>query len=154
MEHKETNFVRDESSGTVREESTVTNETGVAPVREASVVKSSTPARRVTEAIYLLFGVIDGLLLIRLVLKLLGANPHAGFASFTYGVTDFLLAPFHGLLPTYVSGQTVFELSLIIAILIYSLLALALARLVGITLSRNVMVSHHSRSEGLRPRSD
>jgi uncharacterized protein YggT (Ycf19 family) len=154
MEHKETNFVRDESSGTVREESTVTNETGVAPVREASVVKSSTPARRVTEAIYLLFGVIDGLLLIRLVLKLLGANPHAGFASFTYGVTDFLLAPFHGLLPTYVSGQTVFELSLIIAILIYSLLALALARLVGITLSRNVMVSHHSRSEGLRPRSE
>jgi uncharacterized protein YggT (Ycf19 family) len=154
MEHKETDFVRDESSGTVRQESTVINDTGVAPVREASVVKSSTPARRVTEAIYLVFGVIDGLLLIRLVLKLLGANPHAGFASFTYGVTDFLLAPFHGLLPTYVSGQSVFELSLIIAILIYSLLALALARLVAITLSRNVMVSHHSRSEGLQPRSE
>jgi hypothetical protein len=154
MEHKETNFVRDESSGTVREESTVVNDTGAAPVREASMVKSSTPARRATEVIYLVFGIIDALLLIRLVLKLLGANAHAGFASFTYGVTDFFLAPFHGLLPTYVSGQTVFELSLVFAILIYSLIALALVQLVSITLSRSVTVSQHSRSEGLKPHSD
>jgi uncharacterized protein YggT (Ycf19 family) len=106
------------------------------------------------EVIYLVFGVIDGLLLIRLVLKLLGANSHAGFASFTYGLTDFLLAPFRGLLPTFVSGQSVFELSVVFAILIYSLLALALVRVVAITLSRSVMVSQHSRSEGLKPRSE
>ncbi|OLC24198.1 MAG: hypothetical protein AUG06_08775 [Actinobacteria bacterium 13_1_20CM_2_65_11] len=154
MEHKETNFVRDESSGSVREESTVVNDTGVAPVREASVVKSSTPARRAMEIIYLVFGIIDGLLLIRLFLKLLGANPHAGFASFTYGVTDFFLAPFRGLLPTYVSGQSVFELSLVFAILIYSLIALALVRLVAVTLSRSVMVSQHSRSEGFKTHTD
>jgi hypothetical protein len=154
MEHKETNFVRDESSGSVREESTVVNDTGASPVREASVVKSSTPARRAMELIYLVFGIIDGLLLIRLVLKLLGANPHAGFASFTYGVTDFFLAPFRGLLPTYVSGQSVFELSLVFAILIYSLIALALARIVAISLSRSVMVSQHSRSEGFKTHSE
>jgi uncharacterized protein YggT (Ycf19 family) len=154
MEHKETNFVRDESSGSVREESTVVNDTGGAPVREASIVKSSTPARRAMEVIYLVFGIIDGLLLIRLFLKLLGANPHAGFASFTYGVTDFFLAPFRGLLPTYVSGQSVFELSLVFAILIYSLIALALVRLVAIALSRNVTVSQQSRSEGFKPHTD
>ena len=155
MEHNEQSFVRDESSGTVREESTHTSDTDTAaPVREASVVRTSTPARRVTEAIYLLFGIIDGLLLIRLVLKLLGANAHVGFASFIYGVTDFLLAPFRGLLPTYVSGQTVFELSLVIAILIYSLVALALARVAVLTLSRSVTVSHQTSSKGLRPRSD
>jgi uncharacterized protein YggT (Ycf19 family) len=154
LEHEETRFVRDESSGTVREESTVVNDTGAAPVREASTVKSSTPARRAMEGIYLLFGIIDAMLLIRLVLKLMGANPHAGFASFTYGVTDFFLAPFHGLLPTVVSGQSVLELSVIFAILIYSLLALALVRLVAITMSRSVTVSEHSRSEGFRPRSE
>ncbi|TMD91267.1 MAG: YggT family protein [Chloroflexi bacterium] len=155
MQHEEERQVRNESSGVVRKESsTVVDDTGEAPVREASVVKSSTPARRAMEGIYLLFGIIDALLLIRLVLKLLGANVHAGFASFTYGVTDFLLAPFHGLLPTYVSGQSVFELSLIFAILIYSLIAVGLVRLVAITLSRSVMVSQHSRSEGLKPRSD
>ena len=154
MEHEETRFVRDESSGTVREESTVVNDTGAAPVREASTVKSSTPARRAMEGIYLLFGIIDAMLMIRLVLKLMGANPHAGFASFTYGVTDFFLAPFRGLLPTYVSGQSVFELSLVFAILIYSLIALALVRLVAVTLSRSVMVSQHSRSEGFKTHTD
>jgi len=153
MEHKESNFVRDEASGTVREESTVVNETGGTPVREASVVKSSTPARRAMEVIYLLFGIIDALLLIRLVLKLLGANAKAGFANFTYGVTDFFLAPFHGLLPTIVSGKSVLELSVVFAILIYSLIAIGLVRLVAITLSRNVTVSQQSRTEGLKPRS-
>src|SRR5216683_2348358 len=126
MEHKETNFVRDESSGAVREESTVVNESGAIPMREASIVKSSTPARRAMEVIYLVFGVIDAL----------------------------LLAPFHGLLPTFVSGQSVFELSLVFAILIYSLVAIGLARLVAVTLSRSVMVSQHSRSEGLKPHTD
>jgi uncharacterized protein YggT (Ycf19 family) len=106
------------------------------------------------EIIYLVFGIIDAVLLIRLVLKLLGANAHAGFAQFTYGLTDFFLAPFKGLLPTIVSGQSVLELSLIFAILIYSLIALGLVRLVAISLSRSVMVSQHSRSEGLKPRSE
>ncbi len=154
MEHKETNVVRDEASGTVREESTVVNESGSSPTREASMVKSSTPARRAMEIIYLVFGIIDAVLLIRLVLKLLGANAHAGFAQFIYGLTDFFLAPFKGLLPTVVSGQSVLELSLIFAILIYSLIALGLVRLVAISLSRSVMVSQRSRSEGLKPGSE
>ncbi len=105
------------------------------------------------EIIYLVFGIIDAVLLIRLVLKLLGANAHAGFAQFIYGLTDFFLAPFRGLLPTIVSWQSVLELSLIFAILIYSLIALGLVRLVAISLSRSVMVSQHSRSEGMKPRS-
>jgi hypothetical protein len=151
MQQRETSFVRDESLGTVREESTVVSNRGGAPVREASMVRSSTPARRAMEGIYLLFGIVDGLLLIRLGLKLLGANPHAGFATFTYGVTDFFLAPFHGLLPNVVSGSSVLELSLLIAILIYSLIALALVRIVAITLSRSVTVSQQSRSDVLRP---
>ena len=154
MERKETSFLRDESSGSVLQESTVTNDAGPAPVREASVVKTSTPARRVTDGIYLVFGVIDGLLMIRLALKLLGANAHAWFATFTYGVTDFLLAPFHGLLPTIVSGQTILELSLLVAIVIYSLVGIGLARAAAIMLSRSVMVSHQSRTKGLKPRAD
>src|SRR5229473_3748856 len=121
MERKESNFVRDESSGTVREESTVVNDTGATPVREASLVKSSTPARRATEVIYLVFGIIDGLLLIRLVLKLLAANPLAGFSSFVYGLSDFFLAPFRNLLPVVHGGSgSVLETSVIIAIIVYA----------------------------------
>lgn len=154
MEHKETSYVRDESSGTVREESIVTDDAGPAPVREASVVKSSAPARRLIEAVYLVFGIIDALLLIRLALKLLAANPQAVFAQFIYGVSDFFLGPFHGLLPNVVSGKSVLELSLLIAIVIYSLVAIAFARLIEITMARNVMVSRRSRSEGLKPHAD
>jgi YggT family protein len=154
MEHKETSFVRDESSGTVREESTVLNEAGTTPVLEASSIKSTTPARRAMEVIYLFFGVIDGLLVIRLALKLLGANPFAGFANLIYGLTDFMLAPFRGLFPNWVSGQSILEPSLLVAILIYSLVALGLVRLVAITLSSKVMVSKHSRSERLKPDSE
>src|SRR5258708_28249563 len=106
------------------------------------------------EIIYQVFGIIDAVLLIRLVLKLLGANAHAGFAQFIYGLTDFFLAPFKGLLPTVVSGQSVLELSLIFAILIYSLIALGLVRLVAISLSRRVMVSPPSPSESFRPGSE
>src|SRR5260370_9783206 len=82
------------------------------------------------------------------------SNSHAGFASFTYGLTDFLLAPFRGLLPTFVSGQSVFELSLVFAILIYSLVAIGLVRLGAVTLSPSCTVSQHSRSERFKPPTD
>src|SRR5256885_16027340 len=65
--------------------------------------------------------VIDGLLVIRLVLKLLGANPHAGFTRWTYGVTDFFLAPFMNLLPTIGNEQSQLEMSVVVAILVYAL---------------------------------
>jgi len=151
MEHKETSFVRDESSGAVREESTVVNDTVPAPVVEASSIKSTTPARRAAELIYLCFGIIDSVLVIRLALKLLGANPYAGFAKFIYGVTDVLIAPFRGLFPNWISGQTILEPSLVVAILIYSLVAVGLVRLVALSLSSRLMVSEHSRSERLKP---
>ena len=150
MERKESTFVRDESSGVVREESTVVDEVDGAPVEEARSIKSSTPARRAMGVIYLCFGVIDGLLIIRLVLKLMGANPFASFATFIYGITDFLLAPFRGLFPNWISGQSILEPSVLVAILIYSLVALGLMRVVALTLSSKVMVSHESRSGRLR----
>jgi uncharacterized protein YggT (Ycf19 family) len=94
--------------------------------------------------VYTVFAVIDGLLLIRLVLKLLGANPHAGFASFIYGFTDFFMAPFRNLLPAYGNEQSVFETSVLIAILVYALLGWALERLVALMFYRNVTVSRRS----------
>jgi len=52
---------------------------------------------KLVRAIYLIFGLIEGLILIRFVLKALGANASAGFAQFIYGVTAPLVAPFYGL---------------------------------------------------------
>jgi hypothetical protein len=85
---------------------------------------------KVTRAIYLIFGVIEALLLIRFVLKALGANAEAGFAQLIYGITGPLVAPFAGIFgtPQAASGATL-ELHTLIAVVIYALVAWLLARL-------------------------
>lgn len=55
---------------------------------------STKPLFRGTQIVWYLLGIIEFLLLFRFILKLLGANPLAGFTSFIYGVTHFLAAPF------------------------------------------------------------
>ena len=84
---------------------------------------------KLTRAIYLVFGLIEALLLIRFVLKALGANAEAGFAQFIYGMTGPLVAPFLGLFgtPQAASGATL-ELHTLIALVIYALVAWLLAR--------------------------
>ncbi len=128
----------------------VTTEGPVVPADSSEVVSAFNPGRRAVELIYLVFGVIDGLLLIRVALKLLGANLAAGFSRWTYGVTDVLLAPFRNLLPTIGTEQSVLEMSVIVAILVYALIGWALARLMAILFFRNITVS--TRSGRLGPR--
>jgi uncharacterized protein YggT (Ycf19 family) len=156
MERRETNVVRDEMTGVVREESHVSTTGSTAPMAEDTTeyVSKVSPGRRAIEVIYLVFGVVDGLLFIRLLLKVLGTNPEAGFSSFVYGLTDFLLGPFKGLLPAAVSGRTIFEPSVVIAILAYALIALVLAKIVEIAYSRSVVVARRSSSRDIRPHSD
>jgi uncharacterized protein YggT (Ycf19 family) len=156
MERRETNVVRDETTGVVREESHVSTTGGPTPGAEDTTeyVSKVSPGRRAIEIIYLVFGIVDGLLLVRLLLKVLGTNPDAPFSSFVYGLTDFLLGPFKGMLPATVSGKTIFEPSVLIAILVYALIAWVLAKIVEIAYSRSVVVAHRSSSRDIRPHSD
>ena len=121
---------------------------------DTEVVSRFSPARRAYETIYLIFAIIVGSILIRVLLKLLGANTAVAFTHFMYGITDPLLAPFRGLLPTFVSGRTVLETSALFAILIYGLIGIALARLVAIMFMRDVTVAHGSRTRRARPYTD
>jgi YGGT family len=84
---------------------------------------------KLTQAIYLIFGLIEALLLIRFALKALGANAEAGFAQFIYGMTGPLVAPFLGLFgtPQVASGATL-ELHTLIALVIYALVAWLLGK--------------------------
>lgn len=148
MERRETDVERDPVTGNIHERREVVGEPAIGPSSE--YVSTFNPGWRAVQAVYLVFGVIDGLLLIRLVLKLLGANPSAGFAAWTYNVTDFFLAPFHNLLPTIGNTQSQLEMSVVVAILVYALIGFAIGRLVGILFYRNVTVAR--RSGGLRPR--
>jgi uncharacterized protein YggT (Ycf19 family) len=149
MERRETEIVRDDVTGTARQESHVTTSDHDASVTAASaeVVSSVSPGRRAVEVTYLVFGIIEGLLAIRFVLKLLGANPLAGFANFIYGLTDTFMAPFRNLLPTVGTGGSsgsVLETPVVIAIIVYALIGWVLARLIVIMFFRNVTVSRRS----------
>jgi uncharacterized protein YggT (Ycf19 family) len=156
MERKDTEIVRDDVGGTVREESHVTRDAAGASIADsAAVVRSFNPGRRAMELTYLVFGIIEGLLLIRLVLKLLGANPQAGFTTFIYGLTDVFMAPFRNLLPTVGSSSgAVLEVSVLVAIIVYALVAWVVARLIVILFFRDVTISQRS-SRGIGgPRPD
>jgi uncharacterized membrane protein len=89
-------------------------------------------AYRVSQMIYWIFGLIIGLIAIRFILRLLGANPQAGFAEFIYGVTAILVAPFVGLFGNPQASGSVLEISSLVAIVVYALVAWLLAKLAWI----------------------
>ena len=89
-------------------------------------------AFRLTQIIYWVFALVEGLIAIRLILRALGANPSAGFAQFIYGVTGPLVAPFIGLFGNPSYQNSVLELSSIVALIVYALVAWLLGKLVWI----------------------
>lgn len=100
---------------------------------ERQVVEDSGAAGRVLVAriaalIWVLFGVLDTLIALRIILKLIAANPGSGFADFVYSLTGVFLAPFSGLIASPVIGNGVFEISSIIALVVYVLLAWVIVR--------------------------
>jgi uncharacterized membrane protein len=89
-------------------------------------------AYRLSQLVYWVFGLIEGLIAIRLILKALGANPSAGFSEFIYGITAPLVAPFIGLFSNPAYQNSVLELSSIVGLIAYGLLAWLIAKLVWI----------------------
>ena len=85
---------------------------------------------RLVQAVWLVFGIIEGLIAIRFVLRLLGANPGAPFADFIYDVTAVLVAPFVGMFGTPQLGASAFEPHSVVALIVYALLGWTLAKVV------------------------
>ena len=87
----------------------------------------------VERVIYLVGGILLGLMAIRFLLSLLGANRGNGFADFIYGVTYPFVAPFFGLFNYDVQyGRSRFEFETLVAMVVYALIMVVLARLVTI----------------------
>lgn len=87
------------------------------------------PLYRGTQIVWYILGLLELLLMFRIILKLLGANPSAGFTSFIYGVTYIFAAPFIGVFRiTYVEGS-VFEWTTILAMLVYWIIAMGIVKL-------------------------
>lgn len=87
---------------------------------------------RVTQFLWLLFGILEGLIAIRVVLKLIGANTAAYFTRLIYGITDVFLWPFLGITGTPSVGAFQLEISAIIAMLVYALIAWGITKLIWV----------------------
>lgn len=80
--------------------------------------------------IWLIVGVIMGLLALRFLLRLLGANQNNGFADFIYSISQPFASPFFGLFNyTADLGRGRFEFETLVAILVYGLLGWLLAKI-------------------------
>ena len=91
---------------------------------------------KVTQLIWLLFGILEALIALRIGLKLIGANPDSPIVALIYGFTYPFLFPFTGLVGSPTAGSMVLELSSLFAMLIYALIAWAVARVVWLIFYR------------------
>jgi|SRR5581483_5803780 YggT family protein len=102
----------------------------------AAANQNSTIARTVN-IVYFLAGVLELLLATRVVLHLIGANADNGFANFIYGLSGPFVALFVSLLKNPVlSATSVLEVTTIIAMIVYGIVAWLLGRLIWLALSR------------------
>jgi uncharacterized protein YggT (Ycf19 family) len=95
--------------------------TSAAPVAVARI------ARALTYLVYAFVIVALTILLLGFVLQLFGANPHAPFAEWLYRGLRRVMAPFRGLFePVALDGRSVLDVSILFAMLVYGIVALAL----------------------------
>jgi uncharacterized protein YggT (Ycf19 family) len=91
---------------------------------------------KISQFIWLGFGVLEGLIGLRILLKLIAANPESPFAHLIYAITQPFLAPFVGLTPSPAANGVVLEIPSIVALFVYALISVLIERLIWIIFSR------------------
>jgi hypothetical protein len=92
----------------------------------------------VTRIVSFLLGVLEVILTLRFFFRLLGASPDNSFTLFLYNLSHVFVAPFNGIFhdQTLRTGN-VFELSTLIAMLVFALIAWGLVALSRLVFSPN-----------------
>jgi len=106
---------------------------------------------KATQLVWLLFGVLEALIALRIGLMLIGANAASPIVALIYGFTNLFLFPFTGLVGSPTAGVMVLEISSLFAMLIYGLIAFAVERTIWLIFYRPrgtvVAVTETSTSE-------
>lgn len=93
--------------------------------------------RKTTRFIWWGTGILEAFIALRVALRMLAANPGNPFASFTYALTDLFLWPFQTLFSNPASdGGAVFEITSLIAMMVYLLLAWVVVEMMWLLLGR------------------
>lgn len=109
---------------------------------------------KISQLILFVFLILESLIALRIVLKLIGANPDSLFAILLYGFTDLFLFPFFDLVPSPTFGALVFEVYSLIAMAVYALIGWAIERIVVLIFYRPkspVITEHSEISEHIPP---
>ena len=122
----------------ITKEVITTNESGNKRPVVATPVKIEASNKETIEyLIYFFFGFIEILLAFRLVLKLTGASVASTFVRFIYGLTGIFTLPFEGIFRRgYSQGvetTSVLEPAVIVAIIVYIILAWGIVKLLRIS---------------------
>jgi uncharacterized membrane protein len=122
-----------------REETVTTQQPGYATTEQ--VIRDVAAERRIglfqiTRIMRTVMAILEILLGLRFLLKLIGANPASGFAWFIYGITGLFMKPFTDLVSTWYTGETIIEVTTLIAMAVYALFFWGMVRLTRIIADR------------------
>jgi len=106
---------------------------------------------KAAQLVWLLFGSLEGLIGLRVILKLIAANPNNLFTFFVYQLTDFFLWPFLTITGTPSFQGHALEIPAIIAMFVYALLGWIIVRLIWVIFYRSPtsQVTTYDREQGL-----
>ena len=114
-----------------------TTETPGAPVQYvipvADAPAAAVRAFNVRRVVYTVLSILETFLTIRLLLRLLAANPDAAFSRLIYALTFPFITPFAGVFPDSGASGSVLELSTILAMIMYPLFCWIIVRVVRLT---------------------
>jgi len=96
---------------------------------DSSNSPTTKPLYRGTQIVWYILGFIEVILIFRFVLKLLGANPGAGFTDLVYGVTYVFAAPFVNVFHLSSVEGSIFEWTTLLAMFVYWVVAMGLIKL-------------------------
>ena len=120
----------------VIKETVTTQNDNTKTVEVPPVIKLATSFQTVEYLVYFFFGALEILLAFRLVLKLAGASMSSAFVGLIYGVTGVFILPFEGIfrrgIAQGVEMTSIFEPSTLVAIIVYSVLAWGIVKLIRV----------------------
>ena len=88
--------------------------------------------------VYYILNFVEIILALRLIFRLLGANPNNGLVNFLYTISAPLIAPFVGIFRQPVVSGSVLEWSTVIAMIIYAVVAYLIVQLIRVSTTRTV----------------
>lgn len=91
---------------------------------------------RVTSLVWFVFGAIEVLILFRVVLRLIAANPANPFATFIYSLSLVFVGPFVNLTAQPAAGGSVLEIPSLIAMAVYAIVGIGVERLIWLLFYR------------------